>query len=255
MLLEETSHTSLVIDIGNTRTKYAYFVADTIKEKGCIKHKDIPIIVSKFSAKTYNMMFSSVKVIPKKVLLESMKFNPNIIILSSQLATPIKTLYETPESLGADRIALIAGAAFEFLDKPVLIIDAGTCITYDFVNHKTQHLGGAISPGLQLRLKALSTQTALLPRVNASHPKDLIGSTTQESILSGVVNGVINEINGTIENYQKRYPKTVFVLTGGDANFFDKKLKNSIFVDEDILLKGMHFILKTTCKKANLKRH
>ena len=125
----------------------------------------------------------------------------------------------------------------------------GTCITVDFVDDKKKHLGGSISPGLQMRLKALSDQTSALPSVMLSEPHDLIGDSTEESILSGVVNGALKELDGTIDAYKKRYPDIKVVITGGDLSFFDKKLKNSIFADEDILLKGMYFIQKQYANK------
>ena len=134
-------------------------------------------------------------------------------------------------------------------NKPVLIIDVGTCITFDFVDSKTKHLGGSISPGLQMRLNVLSNQTSALPSVRLSEPQNLIGDSTKESILSGVVNGAIKELDGIIDSYKKRYPETIVVLPGGDLSFFDKKLKNSIFADEDILLKGMYFIQKQYANK------
>ena len=140
------------------------------------------------------------------------------------------------------------GRCLVFQISSVLIIDVGTCITFDFVDSKKKYLGGSISPGLQMRLNALSNQTSALPLVRLSEPQDLIGGSTKESILSGVVNGAIKELDGTIDAYKKRYPETIVVITGGDASFFDKKLKNSIFADEDILLKGMYFIHKTICK-------
>ena len=100
-----------------------------------------------------------------------------------------------------------------------------------------------------MRLRALRNQTSALPLIELSEPKDLIGSSTKESILSGVVNGAIKELDGTIDAYKKRYPDIIVVITGGDASFFDKKLKNSIFADEDVLLKGMYFILKQHANK------
>ena len=240
---------SLVIDIGNTRIKYAHFVAGRIQEKGHLNTEDIPIIICNYSGKAKNAMLSSVKPIPETILSESLKHKPNLIVLSSEIQMPFKTLYETPTTLGTDRLALVAGAVFNFPNKPVLIIDAGTCITIDFVDGKRRHLGGSISPGLQMRLKALSRQTGALPLVKLSNPEGLIGACTKESILSGVVNGTIKELEGTIDAYRKRYPDIIAVLTGGDARFFDKKLKNTIFADEDILLKGMYFILKQHANK------
>ena len=239
---------SLMIDIGNTNTKYAYFVGDSIKEKGFCRPEDLSKIICDYSEKGKNIMLSSVKPIPDILLSKQINKRGELIVLSSELEMPFKTQYQTPKTLGADRLALVAGAVFVFSNKPVLIIDVGTCITVDFVDDKKKHLGGSISPGLQMRLKALSDQTSALPSVMLSEPQDLIGDSTEESILSGVVNGALKELDGTIDAYKKRYPDIKVVITGGDLGFFDKKLKNSIFADEDILLKGMYFIQKTICK-------
>ena len=240
---------SLMIDIGNTNTKYAYFVGDSIKEKGVCRPEDLSKIICDYSEKGKNIMLSSVKPIPDILLSKQINKRGELIVLSSELEMPFKTQYQTPKTLGADRLALVAGAVFVFSNKPVLIIDVGTCITVDFVDDKKKHLGGSISPGLQMRLKALSDQTSALPSVMLSEPQDLIGDSTEESILSGVVNGALKELDGTIDAYKKRYPDIKVVITGGDLGFFDKKLKNSIFADEDILLKGMYFIQKQYANK------
>tara|TARA_B100001121_G_scaffold307097_1_gene327894 strand:+ start:835 stop:1551 length:717 start_codon:yes stop_codon:yes gene_type:complete len=238
-----------MIDIGNTNTKYAYFVGDSIKEKGFCRPEDLSKIICDYSEKGKNIMLSSVKPIPDILLSKQINKRGELIVLSSELEMPFKTQYQTPKTLGADRLALVAGAVFVFSNKPVLIIDVGTCITVDFVDDKKKHLGGSISPGLQMRLKALSDQTSALPSVMLSEPQDLIGDSTEESILSGVVNGALKELDGTIDAYKKRYPDIKVVITGGDLGFFDKKLKNSIFADEDILLKGMYFIQKQYANK------
>ena len=235
---------SLMIDIGNTKTKYAQFVGDCIKEKGFCNTEETSKIVCVYSEKVKNIMLSSVKPIPDLVLSKSKNKDCKLIVLSSKLQMPFKTRYNSPKTLGSDRLALIAGAVSVFPNRPVLIIDAGTCITFDFVDSKKNHLGGAISPGLQMRLNALKSQTSALPAVNLREPHKLIGDSTENSILSGVVNGAIKELDGTIDTYKKRYPGTIVVITGRDLGFFDKKLKNSIFADEDILLKGMYFIQK-----------
>ena len=237
-----------MIDIGNTKTKYAHFVAGSIKEKGLCNTDETPKIVYDYSEKVKNIMISSVKPIPDLVLSKPKNKDCKLVVLSSELEMPFKTRYNPPETLGPDRLALVAGAVSVFSNRSVLIIDAGTCITFDFVDSKKNHLGGSISPGLQMRLNALENQTSALPIVNLREPQELIGSTTENSILSGVVNGATKELDGIIDTYKKRYPETLVVITGGDACFFDKKLKNSIFADEDILLKGMYFIQKTICK-------
>lgn len=239
---------SLMIDIGNTKTKYAHFVGGSIKEKGSCRAEELPKIISKYSGKVKNIMLSSVKPISNQILSNTTNPGCKLIILSSEMEMPFQILYKPPKSLGTDRLALVAGAVFAFSNKPVLIIDAGTCITFDFVDRKTKYLGGSISPGLQMRLNALSNYTSALPKVVLSEPQDLIGNTTKESILSGVINGATKELDGIIDAYKNCYPDTIVVITGGDASFFEKKLKNSIFADEDILLKGMYFIQKTICK-------
>ena len=174
---------SLMIDIGNTKTKYAHFVDGLIKEKGSCKPEDISKIVYDYSGKVKNMMLSSVKPIPDAVISKSKGYNPNLVVFSSEMKMPYKTLYETPNTLGTDRLALVAGAVHDFPKKRVLIIDAGTCITFDFVDEKKRYHGGSISPGLKMRLRALNNQTSALPLVDISEPKDLIGNTTKESIL------------------------------------------------------------------------
>ena len=240
---------SLMIDIGNTKIKYAHFNKGVIQEKGNCRFEEIPKILCYYSRIVNNMMLSSVRPIPPKKISNYRRFFPKLILLTSETEVPFKTNYKIINTLGADRLALVAGAIFTFPNKPILIIDAGTCITFDFVDSQNTHFGGSISPGLNMRLKALNKETEGLPLIKLSKPKGLIGASTKESIISGVFNGVINEIDGTIDAYQKRYPKTKAILTGGDAKFFDKKFKNSIFVDEDILLKGMYFILKHHANK------
>lgn len=238
-----------MIDIGNTKTKYAHFVGDCIKEKGVCNTEETSKIVYIYSEKVKNIMLSSVKPIPNLVLSKFKNKDCKLIVLSSELDMPFKTSYNLPKTLGSDRLALIAGAVSVFPNKPVLIIDAGTCITFDFVDSKKNHLGGSISPGLQMRLNALESQTSALPAVNLREPYKFIGESTENSILSGVVNGAIKELDGIIDAYKKRCPETIVVITGGDLGFFDKKLKNSIFVDEDILIKGMYFIQKQYANK------
>ena len=241
---------SLMIDIGNTKIKYAYFIDGYINKKGgCRTAEEMSKVLNDYSGKVKNIMLSSVKPIPDHIFLGPKNKGCKLIVLSSEMEMPFKTRYKTRNTLGVDRLALVAGAVSVFSNKPVLVIDAGTCITFDFVDSKRNHLGGSISPGLQMRLNALRNQTSALPPVHLRAPRGLIGDTTEDSILSGVVNGAIKEIDGIIDAYKKRYPETIVVITGGDAGFFDKKLKNSIFADEDILLKGMYFIQKQYANK------
>jgi type III pantothenate kinase len=157
---------------------------------------------------------------------------------------PFLNLYATPSTLGIDRIALVAASVNGFPDKNVLIIDAGTCITFDFITNKNQYLGGAISPGIRMRYKALQNQTANLPLLETNMPENIIGDSTASSIHSGVINGVLNEIDGNIEAYKSNYEDFTTILTGGDANFLSKQLKSSIFANSNFLLEGLNFILQ-----------
>jgi len=240
----------LVIDIGNTRIKYAAFTKGEMQTKDSCFESELEMQLEPFSGKTKNLLLSSVNLISEKTLKIARACCENSIVLTSDIAMPFKNCYETPQSLGSDRLALVAGALSKFPEESVLVVDVGTCMTFDFIDAQASYQGGAISPGLNMRLKALHLQTGKLPLVDLEKPKDLIGKSTKASILSGVVNGMINELDGTIDAYKLRYPEMKIVLTGGDITFFDNKLKNSIFVDADILLNGMYFILK---KHANKK--
>ena len=145
--------------------------------------------------------------------------------------------------MGVDRIALVSSAASQFPNKNVLIIDAGTCITYDFINEKGCYLGGAISPGIKMRYQSLHKFTKKLPLLETKLPENLIGGSTEECIHSGVVNGVINEIDSNIDSYRKKNKDLTIVLTGGDVNFLSNRLKNGIFANPNFLLQGLNTIL------------
>jgi len=239
----------LVIDIGNTRIKYAGFINGQIQTKGYCIEPELENLLKSFSGKVNSIMLSAVKPVSEVLLLEIKNCSSNNFVLSSEMEMPFKNLYESPKTVGVDRLALAAGALFKFPNESVLIVDAGTCMTFDFIDANATYHGGAISPGLQMRLKALNTYTEMLPLVDLEPPKDLIGRNTKESILSGVVNGMLKELDGIIDAYKLRYPEMKVILTGGDLAFFDKKLKNSIFADADTLLKGLYFILKQHANK------
>jgi type III pantothenate kinase len=239
----------LVIDIGNTRIKYAGFIKGQIQTKGYCAEPELENLLKTLSGKVNSIMLSAVKPISEALLFEIKNSSSNSFVLSSEMEMPFNNLYESPKTVGVDRLALAAGAVFKFPNEPVLIVDVGTCMTFDFIDANAAYHGGAISPGLQMRLKALNAYTEMLPLVDLAPPKDLIGRNTKESILSGVVNGMLKELDGIIDAYKLRYPEMKIILTGGDLAFFDKKLKNSIFADADTLLKGLYFILKQHANK------
>jgi type III pantothenate kinase len=167
--------------------------------------------------------------------------------MSHELNLPIIIKYKSAISLGHDRIANAVGAYNTFPNRNNLVIDVGTCITYDFINKSNEYLGGGISPGFNLRMKALSSFTENLPRLNFKiKSTPLIGTTTKESIESGVINGTINEIIQNISEYEQLHPEINVILTGGDTTFIKSIVstkKNSIFADENLTLKGLNTVL------------
>ena len=239
----------LVIDKGNTRIKYAIFKKGVIHTKATCSPTELSDLLERLAGEVSRLIFCSVTDVDDQLIFELKKCCSSCLVLSSSTPLPFYNKYESPTSLGSDRLALAAGAKYRFPKADVLIIDLGTCVTYDFIDKESNYLGGAIGPGLQMRLKALNTFTGKLPLISAEAPEDLIGKNTKQSILSGVINGMIKELEGTIDAYKLRYPNTKVILTGGDLTFFDKKLKNGIFADEDILLNGMYFILKNHANK------
>ena len=159
------------------------------------------------------------------------------------MALPIQNLYSTPETLGVDRIAAVCGAQTTFPNEKCLVIDMGSCITYDYLNEKGEYHGGSISPGLNMRFKAVHTFTAKLPLVKPLADPALIGTTTASNIQSGVINGLTEEIKGIISLYQHKFGNIRVILCGGDAHFFENKLKGVIFAIPELVLIGLNSIL------------
>jgi type III pantothenate kinase len=137
-------------------------------------------------------------------------------------------------------MVLAAGAVLQFPQQNRLVIDAGTCITYDFIDADNRYLGGAISPGLRLRYESLHGYTAKLPLLDLENPNSLIGDSTFDSIHSGVVNGMVYEIDGFINEYKTKFPNFIIILTGGDTVFLAKRLKNTIFANSNFLLESLN---------------
>lgn len=234
----------LIIDVGNTRVKVAVFEIDTIKEVFTFEKTNIiselKKIISNFSIS--NSIVSSVANFTDE---ETKKIAEllNPVFLDSNTKVPFENLYKTPKTLGVDRIALASAAIKKYPNQNVLVLDAGTCITYEFITDEGNYLGGAISPGIAMRYKALHTFTSKLPLLEANELENFIGTDTESSIHSGVINGVCNEIDGIIAQYQKKYSDLTVVLTGGDTYFLSKQLKSVIFAHPNFVLEGLHTIL------------
>jgi type III pantothenate kinase len=232
---------NLLIDSGNTFTKAALCneteIAEIIKINDL---EDLKKINEKYSPE--NLIISSVN--KESTLITGFFPSSKKIILDSTTPIPIRNLYKTPNTLGMDRLAGVVGASVLFKETPCLCIDAGTCITYDFIDGQANYYGGSISPGLEMRFKALHTFTARLPLVQRQQNEDLIGNTTEGAILSGVQVGTIKEIEGVINEYKAKYRDLKIIITGGDTGFFESRIKDTIFAVPDLLFLGLKRILE-----------
>ena len=167
-----------------------------------------------------------------------------INLLDASTPIPIKNCYKTPKTLGTDRLAVAVAAATRFPGKDVLIVDSGTCITFEFVTASGEYLGGNISPGVCMRLKALNHDTGRLPLEDHKGEIPDLGYNTETAIRSGVINGIKYEIEGYIHSLRKKYPSLLVLLTGGTHFNFDIQLKSGIFADKFLVLRGLNYILK-----------
>lgn len=231
----------LTIDIGNTRIKAAVFEHGTALEYFVFDKKELEKKIEKILKKFENcsdLVIASVGDVKKESFLIFEK-KLKVHFLSHENVFPFQNKYATPSTLGIDRMVLAAGAVLKFPKKNRLVIDAGTCITYDFIDEMDNYLGGAISPGLRLRYEALHNYTAKLPLLVFEPPKAYIGNSTQQSIHSGVVNGFVYEIDGFIDEYRANFSNFIIILTGGDAEFLAKRLKNTIFANSNFLLESL----------------
>lgn len=237
---------NLIIDVGNTLIKFAVFQEDELVDKMIVAFSEIDRTqknILKNHPKITKCILASVGKLSEEVII-NLKKHYQVLILDSNLKFPFHNSYKTPTTLGVDRMALVAASVKQYPNKDILIIDAGSCITYDFINQQNEYLGGAISPGIRLRYKSLHNFTANLPLLETEMPETLIGDSTTGAIHSGVVHGIIKEIDGIIDEYQERYSDLTVILTGGDGNFLSKQLKNSIFANSNFLLEGLNFILE-----------
>jgi type III pantothenate kinase len=234
----------LTIDIGNTQIKSAVFEDDRLLEKEFFLHSDLKKIIEKILKKFQKI---SVLVVSSVGKLENQTLDPfkerlKIYAIDREKPFPFTNKYATPKTLGIDRMVLSAGAVLQFPNQNRLVIDAGTCVTYDFVDSNNVYHGGAISPGLRLRYEAMHNYTAKLPMLNLEEPKSIIGNSTEQSMHSGVVNGLAFEIDGYIDELKAPKENFIIILTGGDANFLAKRLKNTIFANSNFLLESLNLL-------------
>ncbi len=237
---------NLVIDAGNTRVKAAVFQGAELKEKFIFNLDNFSEEIEKIFSEHPNLTHSIISNVGKlnESALENLQKRLRLFKFDQNISLPFQNNYATPKTLGKDRIALVAAAVFAHKSENVLIIDAGTCITYDFKNANEEYLGGGISPGMHMRFESLHKFTANLPLITPKPDAELIGNSTETSILSGIINGLKMELKGIIESYSAEFEHLTVIYTGGDSQFLSIPLKNSIFANSNFLLEGLNFILE-----------
>ena len=229
----------LIIDIGNTLVKYAIFSSDEIVI--IYKKNDVLISFMQELIHKHNVNDVIISSVRDKVYAN---FGIKTLYLNHLTRLPITINYETPETLGNDRIANLVAASVLYPNKNILIIDAGTCITIDFIDQNKEYHGGRISPGIEMRYKSLHKFTSNLPKLTISNTALQIGKDTNSSIVSGVEKGVVAEIETIIDDFKNENEDLFVILTGGDTFFFENTLKNIIFADQNLVLQGLNEILK-----------
>jgi type III pantothenate kinase len=229
----------LAIDIGNTRLKLGLFEGEHLLQTAVLNHQDEP---------DEHWLHAAEQVIVSTVSgfipawLKTKRFQ-NVIFLTHETQVPVKIGYKTPETLGMDRLAAVCGAYSLYPNKNVLITDAGSCITYDFLSAEGWYEGGMISPGIHMRLKAMQHYTGGLPLLHFEDLDPVVGTDTRSSMLLGVKQGVLGEFLYIRQILEQQYKDLTSVLTGGDHDFFEKHIKNRIFANPNLVLTGLNHIL------------
>jgi type III pantothenate kinase len=235
---------NICIDVGNTLTKIAVFKDEEIVHSE--KFEDVSIAEFKQICKKYNIkngIVSSVKEDNTILYNELKHLLKRLIILDSETKIPIENRYKSPKTLGKDRLAVVIGANYLYPGKDILVIDAGSAITFDFINEKGEYIGGNIAPGLSMRFKALHEYTSKLPLLSPQDDYLLLGTNTNEAIIAGVQNSILFETETYINELGKVYGGLITLITGGDAFFFENKLNNTIQVVPNLVVIGLNRIL------------
>jgi type III pantothenate kinase len=237
---------NLVIDIGNSRTKFSLFNPSgmmlTVADNN-FGPQSIEMLRNEYPGLN-KVILSATGIYPAELKIALEEGFEIFIELNENTPIPLKNGYKTPATLGNDRLAAAVGANLIYPGTNILIIDAGTAITFDLVSEAGEYLGGNISPGLEMRFKALHNFTGKLPLISSNDSYPFWGDTTHNAILAGVQNGILFEIDAYIGHFKKFYKKNEVIFTGGDVNFFESKLKNSFFVHSNLVATGLNRILE-----------
>ena len=242
---------NLIIDLGNTRIKYFVFNNNNEIDSTNLNLDDWEIELNKLLDKYPSISRCIISDVNGSITREIENFLSPLpyIYCSSELKLPFESKYNPFNQLGSDRIALITSSVIKYPKENVLIIDLGTCITYDILTSNAIHLGGSISPGHVMRYKALNKFSGKLPLLDPEMVYKVIGENTEQAIHCGITNGIISEVKETINYYRKEFKFLKVILSGGDAQKLSKTLKNTIFANKNFLAKGLNFILSSNINK------
>jgi len=233
----------IVIDAGNTSIKAGYFENDELIEVKRFTINNLDSLSDWQKTLDVNTIVLS-SVLKKDDTLRVQNLFECCHLINNNSKLPFKIVYETPNSLGIDRICNACYLFNHSISKYAVSIDIGTCVKFDVIDKTIGYLGGSISPGIDLRYKSLNDYTGNLPLLSNKTLIPTVGTSTESSIVSGVMNGLQNEINGLMEHYRLQFSDLTFFMTGGDASFFDFESKNDIFADENLTIKGLYEIYK-----------
>jgi type III pantothenate kinase len=234
---------NLAIDLGNTTTRLYLFNGTRRIGKELIVNITAQLLEEFMDEHLVHYSILSAVDDVEEGIAEVLHAKTDFIMLSGRTPLPIANLYSTPDTLGPDRIANAVAAATLYAGKNVLVIDAGTCIKYDFVNYKNEYLGGSISPGFRMRLDAMHQFTGRLPKLEPMYASG-IGVDTKSSMMTGAFSGIVQEMNGFIHDYSKHFDSMVVILTGGDLRYFAEELNFPIFAEPDLTGIGLNEILQ-----------
>jgi type III pantothenate kinase len=241
---------NLIFDIGNTSTKMAVY--DGNEKKTSIRTKQyscerLEEIFSQYSLD--KAIISTVRNTPEFIIDLATHGIPYVHVLSHHTKLPFKNEYETPETLGPDRIAAVTGAYYLYPGRNIMVIDAGSAVTYDFLSGKI-YKGGNISPGLSMRFRALHRFTGKLPHGSTTDHYPSPGKNTMEAVTAGVIDGLIFEINEYIREFEEKNIDSVIVFTGGDSGYLKSRINYKVIYHPDLVLEGLNHILEYNAKKS-----
>jgi type III pantothenate kinase len=238
---------NLIIDIGNTRTKIAFFQKNTLVEKAIVEAVTLDALSGLVKGRNIEGAIMSITGQDTEGVEDWLQKRFFFIKMATNTPLPIENLYNTPQTLGKDRLAAVVAAQFLFPNKNCLVVDSGTCITYNFINNKGQFLGGNIAPGLSMRLKAMHHFTAKLPLIARNTEgaiKKLVGQSTEQAMLNGAQIGLLSEVEGFVTRFKNEFGTFKVLLTGGDGAFLNDNLlvKNKTY-EPNLVLMGLNRIL------------